>query len=65
MGQIRKDCILGLDFLCKWGTAVDLAAGVLLGIFGMVKLVTPARGGDVLVGRTQGMELLNLRADIG
>lgn len=28
VGQIREDCMLGVDFLNKWSTMVDLTAGV-------------------------------------
>lgn len=56
VGQFIEDCILGLDFLSKCGMAVDSAAGVLRGAVGVIKIVTLARGGDTLSGRTQGTE---------
>lgn len=48
VSQITDDCILGLDFLCRCGTVVDLANGFLWGLFGMVQLLMLARKGDGL-----------------
>lgn len=51
-GQIAESCILGFDFLQKCGAVADLAAGVLWGSFGEVKLLCPTKKEQDLVWYT-------------